>query len=161
LGEGGLRILTIHTKHSHNSHKSHKFESCFWQILWNSTSKSHYSQDSHGTIQTSHTIHTNQIIHTNHSHNSHSSHNPPTQPPFPKGVTQKGDLPLLRDGGRKGWGLALRETRKLMNLEGILIHRGDLECHQALCNLVECQPVEKKFNRLNKNSTCWILLAAY
>jgi hypothetical protein len=80
LGEGGLWILTIHTnhtKHSHISHKSHKFESCFWQILWNSTSKSHYSQYSHRTIQTSHTIHTNH------------SHNPPTHPPFPKGVAQK------------------------------------------------------------------------
>jgi hypothetical protein len=77
-GGGGFGILLIHTihtnhtKHSHKSRKSDKFESCFWQILWNFTSKSHYSQDSHKTIHTSHTlvtqftqtIHTSHIIHT-------------------------------------------------------------------------------------------------
>jgi hypothetical protein len=48
--EGGIRIHTTHTKLY--SHKSHKFESCFWQILWNFTSKSHYSQDPHKAIYT-------------------------------------------------------------------------------------------------------------
>jgi hypothetical protein len=68
LEEVGFRIHTIHTTHTQQSHN--KFESCFWQILWTSS-----SQDSHKTIHT---------IYMNHSRNLHS---PPIHPPFPIPVT--------------------------------------------------------------------------
>jgi hypothetical protein len=65
LREGVIGILD-----SHDSYRSHKFESCFWQILWKLTSKSHYSQDSHKTN------------HTSHINRSHNSHSPPNPSPF-------------------------------------------------------------------------------
>jgi hypothetical protein len=71
LGGGGFRIHIIHIIHTiHHTANHTKIESCFRKILWNFTSKSHNSQDSHKTI------HTNHKSHTNHSHNSHNPLNP-------------------------------------------------------------------------------------
>jgi hypothetical protein len=49
LGGGGFRIHIIHTIHTNHT----KIESGFRKILWNFTSKSHNSQDSHNPLNPS------------------------------------------------------------------------------------------------------------